>query len=204
MSEVSGYYSKKFKEFGANPKGVDWNGFDGQLIRFTQLLKIVEYSDISSGLSINDLGCGYGAIIPLLENSFNKYNYYGVDISIDMIESALSTYSTIEHASFEYGDKLSMLNDFSIASGVLNVKLDLGNNEWWDYIVGTLDNLNQYSSKGFAFNCLTKYSDSWKMHDYLYYADPCRVFDLCKTRYSKQVALLHDYGLYEFTILVRK
>jgi hypothetical protein len=42
------------------------------------------------------------------------------------------------------------------------------------------------------------------MQDYLYYADPRVLFDHCKTRYSKNVALLHDYGLYEFTILVRK
>ena len=40
--------------------------------------------------------------------------------------------------------------------------------------------------------------------DYLYYADPGRLFDLCKRRYSRNIALLHDYGLYEFTILVRK
>ena len=33
----------------------------------------------------------------------------------------------------------------------------------------------------------------------LYYADPRAFFDLCKRHYSKQVALLHDYGLYEFT-----
>ncbi|REM56201.1 class I SAM-dependent methyltransferase, partial [Mycobacterium tuberculosis] len=48
------------------------------------------------------------------------------------------------------------------------------------------------------------YSDASKMRDDLYYADPCALFDLCKRRYSKSVALLHDYGLYEFTILVRK
>ena len=38
----------------------------------------------------------------------------------------------------------------------------------------------------------------------LYYADPCELFDRCKRRYSRNVALLHDYDLYEFTILVRK
>jgi hypothetical protein len=38
----------------------------------------------------------------------------------------------------------------------------------------------------------------------LYYADPAQVFDYCKRRFSPNVALLHDYGLYEFTILVRK
>ena len=37
----------------------------------------------------------------------------------------------------------------------------------------------------------------------LFYADPCWLFDQCKRRHSRDVALLHDYGLYEFTILVR-
>ncbi len=54
-----------------------------------------------------------------------------------------------------------------------------------------------------GFNCLTSYSDPEKKRDELYYADPCALFDMCKRRYSRQVALLHDYGLYEFTILVR-
>jgi hypothetical protein len=38
----------------------------------------------------------------------------------------------------------------------------------------------------------------------LYYGDPCALFDHCKRRYARNVAVLHDYGLYEFTILVRK
>jgi hypothetical protein len=42
------------------------------------------------------------------------------------------------------------------------------------------------------------------MREDLFYADPCELFDYCKTRFARNVALLHDYGLYEFTILVRK
>ena len=64
--------------------------------------------------------------------------------------------------------------------------------------------LNSSSSLGFAFNCLTTYSDPDKMRPYLYYADPANLFRHCKERYSRNVALLHDYDLYEFTILVRK
>jgi hypothetical protein len=41
------------------------------------------------------------------------------------------------------------------------------------------------------------------MRDYLYYPDPCRVFDYCKTHIAREVALLHDYGLFAFTIIVR-
>jgi hypothetical protein len=76
--------------------------------------------------------------------------------------------------------------------------------EWRDHVEATLDVMDRTSRRGFSFNCLTTYSDAEKMREDLYYADPCDLFDCCKRRYSRHVALLHDYGLYEFTILVRK
>ena len=51
---------------------------------------------------------------------------------------------------------------------------------------------------------LTSYSDADKKRDELHYADPCAIFDLCKRKYSRNVALYHDYSLYDFTIVVRK
>jgi len=93
--------------------------------------------------------------------------------------------------------------DYGLASGIFNVRLGRSDAEWYDYLQVTLDVLDRTSSLGFAFNCLTSYSDEDKKRDCLYYADPCGLFDLCKHRYFRQVALLHDYGLYEFTILVR-
>jgi hypothetical protein len=68
----------------------------------------------------------------------------------------------------------------------------------------TIERLWELSTKGMAFNSLTKYSDTDRMRADLYYADPCYLFDYCKTRLSKQVALLHDYGIYDFTMLVRR
>jgi len=94
--------------------------------------------------------------------------------------------------------------DYTVASGIFNVRLDRPDDQWRAYLHDTLDVLDRSSRRGFAFNCLTSYSDADKMRAHLYYADPCALFDLCKRRYSRQVALLHDYGLYEFTILVRK
>jgi hypothetical protein len=82
--------------------------------------------------------------------------------------------------------------------------LDASNDEWREYALSTLGGIARLSERGFAFNMLTKYSDAERMRADLYYADPCFFFDYCKTRFSRQVALLHDYGLYEFTILVRK
>jgi hypothetical protein len=70
--------------------------------------------------------------------------------------------------------------------------------------VETLDMMNISSGAGFSFNCLTSYSDADRMRGDLFYANPLDLFDLCKRRYSRQVALLHDYELYEFTMIVRK
>jgi hypothetical protein len=51
---------------------------------------------------------------------------------------------------------------------------------------------------------LTSYSDPDKRRPDLYYADPLALFDHCKRTYSRFVSLIHDYPLYEFTLLVRR
>jgi SAM-dependent methyltransferase len=201
LFDVGHYYLAKIKEYGREPRGVDWNGEDSQLLRFQQLLKIVETED---RFSIVDMGCGYGALIDYLRNNFEKYKYIGIDISTEMIASARELHGHDKSAQFHVSSKSPINADYCVASGLFNVKLEFKNEDWWSYMTSTLDQLNAISNRGFSFNCLTKYSDTEKLRDYLYYADPCKLFDWCKTRYSRQVALLHDYGLYEFTILVRK
>jgi putative ABC transport system permease protein len=76
--------------------------------------------------------------------------------------------------------------------------------DWRAYVNETIDRLAELSLRGFAFNCLTSYADADRMRPDLFYADPCELFDRCKRRYARNVALMHDYDLYEFTILVRK
>lgn len=201
LRSVDGYYTAKIKEYGQCPRGVDWNGEESQLLRFHQLLKVVQ---VEGDFSIIDVGCGYGALIDYLRKSFKKFKYTGIDISEEMIAVARGRYGQDESAQFHVSAKPPIHSDYSVASGIFNVRLKHDENEWWSYLTTTLDQLNETSGKGFSFNCLTKYSDAEKMRDYLYYADPCKLFDWCKKRYSKQVAVLHDYGLYEFTILVRK
>ena len=64
--------------------------------------------------------------------------------------------------------------------------------------------MNELADRGFSFNFLTKYSDADHMRPDLYYADPGFIFDVCKRRFSRNVAILHDYDLYDFTVVVRK
>ncbi|MDK2070104.1 class I SAM-dependent methyltransferase [Aliarcobacter butzleri] len=201
LENINHYYTDKIKIYGATPKGVDWNGEESQFIRFEQLSKIIN-KDI---FSINDIGCGYGKYFEYLQNRFLNFNYYGFDLSQEMIKNAKSLYSN-KGGGFMQVDNLKNIEkaDYSVASGIFSVKMEHNESEWLSYILSTLEQMNEKSIRGFSFNMLTKYSDKEYMRDDLYYADPLFIFDYCKRNFSKQVALLHDYGLYEFTILVKK
>jgi len=199
--DVADYYSAKLAEHGETARGVDWNGEESQTLRFEQLTKIIAQAD---GFALNDLGCGYGALLGYLNDGRRNFTYAGCDVSGDMIRAARARYGDQSHARFQVGDEPPMKADYGIASGIFNVRLRHSDAEWRDYLEATLDTLDRTSSAGFAFNCLTAFADAERKKDYLYYADPCELFDLCKRRYSRHVALLHDYGLYEFSILVRK
>ncbi|WP_211451722.1 class I SAM-dependent methyltransferase [Collimonas antrihumi] len=201
LAEVADYYSAKLAEHGETPRGVDWNGEESQELRFDQLAQVIPQL---TGFSLNDLGCGYGALFDYLNSRCRDFAYSGSDVSAGMIRAAQDRHSNRLNARFAVAAEPPDVADYGIASGIFNVRLGRSDAEWYNYLEATLDLLNRTSRLGFAFNCLTSYSDSDKMRNYLYYADPCVLFDLCKRRYSRHVALLHDYGLYEFTILVKK
>lgn len=201
LSEVADYYSSKLAQHGETPQGVDWNGKEGQYLRFHQLNTLI---DKEMPFSINDIGSGYGAFYDFLREQHPTFSYNGIDISEDMINAARVRHKDQSHVQFHVGSEPESVADYGVASGIFNVRLGRTDSEWFAYLEEVLETLDKTSRLGFAFNCLTSYSDADKMRDYLYYADPCALFDLCKRRYSRNVALLHDYDLYEFTILVRK
>lgn len=201
LLQTEHYYTSKILRFGNTPQGVDWNSVESQTLRFQQLCKVI---DAQNEFSLNDLGCGYGAFVDFLNTNSQKFSYVGIDISEEMIKSARIRYNGCFHARFIHSNVPDQMADFGIASGIFNVRLQQTEIQWEKHILDTLDILNSTSRLGFAFNCLTTYSDADKMKTHLYYADPCFLFDFCKKNYSRNVALLHDYGLFEFTILVRK
>lgn len=201
LKEVASYYARKLSEHGATPRGVDWNGEAGQELRFEQLNKLV---DVTGPFSVNDIGCGYGAMFDFLRQRHPAVDYRGFDIAANMIDAARQRYGNQAQASFVVGVEPTDIADFSFASGIFNVRLGRTDEEWQSYIVATLDAIDRTSARGFAFNCLTSYSDADRMRPDLYYAPPTEMFDTCKRRYSRNVSLLHDYELYEFTVIIRK
>jgi SAM-dependent methyltransferase len=193
------YYEGKLREHGATPAGVDWNSLESQTLRFKELLKVC---DQTGPFSINDYGCGYGALVDYMIREGFTFSYSGFDLSKRMI-SVASELHELAFCRFVSDEHELAPADYTVASGIFNVKQQVGDRDWGRYVMETIASIGRLSEKGFAFNALTKYSDTDHMRPDLYYADPLSLFDFCKKNFSKFVALHHDYPLYEFTILVR-
>jgi SAM-dependent methyltransferase len=201
LEAVQRYYSAKIAEHGPTARGVDWNDEASQELRFAQILKLC---DADEEFTINDYGCGYGALARYLEQRQLDFAYTGFDISTAMLDQARELSKASPRCRFVGNEDELERADYTVASGIFNVRLDADPGSWQRHVLETLSRLDALSRRGFAFNMLTSYSDPELMRDDLHYADPREIFDHCKRTFSRWVALLHDYGLYEFTILVRK
>ena len=198
LSSVERYYTGKLLEHGPSPSGVDWNSEQSQRLRFEQLLRVCPPA---GPFSLLDYGCGYGALLDHLGDRAGEIDYRGFDISEEMVRSARELHGdgprfTADVAALEPAE-------YTVASGIFNVALEHSREDWARYIEDTLGTLAVLSVRGFSFNMLTSYSDPERMRPDLHYGDPTHYFDLCKRNFSRNVALLHDYDLYEFTVLVR-
>jgi SAM-dependent methyltransferase len=201
LAPVANYYVDKLACHGATARGVDWNSEASQALRFAQLCRVMQGR---GPLTLNDVGCGYGELCDYLARKGFDVDYLGIDIAPAMIAAARSRARPAPRTRFAEGAVPDRVADYAVASGIFNVRLATPDAEWLAHVLEALDVLNGSSRLGFAFNCLTSYSDPERKRPDLYYADPLALFDHCKRRYSREVALLHDYGLYEFTLIVRK
>ena len=92
--------------------------------------------------------------------------------------------------------------DYAIASGILNVRRGADPESWLGYLDDTIALLAANSR-------LASASTSCPCHRILtsigptFFCNPVAMLALCLGRYGHHVALLQDYGLWEFTLLVR-
>jgi trans-aconitate methyltransferase len=101
---------------------VDWKDENSQLIRFTQLAKILD----KSGFTVADIGCGYGKFVEFLDKNFEDYTYFGYDLSEKMISEAIKLYHDNKKSMFKEMDSLEEVEpaDYIIASEIFNVNFD--------------------------------------------------------------------------------
>ena len=201
LGKVKDYFTDKLEAHGTTPRGVDWNSAESQEIRFFQLIKVI---DSSKKYSLLDFGSGFGAMYDYLLCLGHDLHYIGYDFAVPMVEKGRELHLNNPDCWFTARIEEVPVVDYSAACGTFNMKLDANVDVWTEIVIESLHQMDAHSKKGFSFNLLTKYSDADRMRPDLYYGDPLFFFDHCKKNFSRNVALLHDYKLYDFTLLIRK
>jgi SAM-dependent methyltransferase len=200
LSAVADYYTAKLRAHGPTARGVDWKNTESQVQRHRQFLRLLG-SDRNA--SILDLGCGYGDFLPFLRDQGFSGPYVGYDIATAMVEAARTLHGEGPDRLWRLGAIPRDRAAYAIASGILNVKVGLSAEDWRGYVLDTIGALAQASERGFAFNVLTRSGDPALRRPDLYYADPAEMLAYCIGRFGPAVAVLQDYGLWEFTVIVR-
>jgi SAM-dependent methyltransferase len=202
LAGVEALYTANLAEHGTTSASVGWPDAAAQRLRFDKLAHVIAADPPAGEVTINDWGCGYGAMFPYLDQrpDIRLGGYYGYDISADMLAAARA-FVDDPRATWVHGADVTETADYSFVSGTFNVRMRASEEAWKGHIEDMLRELAQHSRRGFAFNLLTTYVD-WRQDD-LFYADPTHFFRFCRENLSHYVTLLHDYPLYEWTIAVR-
>jgi SAM-dependent methyltransferase len=200
-ASVESYYSEKITAFGPVPRGADWNSIITQEVRFLQLLRICNFS---APFALNDVGCGYGALFSHLTryHSETDIDYLGFDVSPAMINHADSLQRDLSRAGFMVANASPRIADYSVASGIFNVRLDHPLDKWERYVGKTLIDMHAGSRLGFAVNFMTPGAFDESPQG-LYCTTPNPWVRFCENQLGSSAQVIADYGLREFTLLVR-
>lgn len=202
LDGIRDLYAGNLATHGPAAKSVGWKDDGSHRLRFERLSRVIE-RDAPRGVTVNDWGCGYGAMFGYLDAlpGVQLREYIGYDLSPEMIEAAKAQCDPAR-SRFILGPEVVEAADYSFVSGTFNVKLQASDADWDAYVKRQLTQIYAHSHRGLAFNLLTSYVD-WKAEG-LFYADPATFFDFCQRHLSRHVTLVHDYALFEWTILVSR
>lgn len=195
------YYSLKALIHGATPAGVDWPSAETQELRIAQLLKGFS---LAERCSLNDLGCGYGAALGTISRLYpsTDVDYLGIDLSSEMVRLARSLWGGRARATFTVANVSPRVADYSMASGIFNVKLGCARERWEELVRETLKGLCRTSRRGFAVNFLCADGELEIPELYRTRAEPWVKY--CESECGSTVNVVSGYGLPEFTLIAGK
>jgi hypothetical protein len=93
--------------------------------------------------------------------------------------------------------------DYSVASGIFNVKLKHSREAWEGTIRAALAGLASNSRRGFAVNFLLEPMQAFLAEPGLYTTAPDRWAAYCARQFNAEVDVIGGYGMPEFTLIVR-
>lgn len=183
-------YHTSFQKYGVSPKSLKWKTQEAAEKRYIALTENIDFEN----KSILDLGCGFGDIIPFIENKAKNFNYTGVDITKEFIQEAKELYPNHK---FIEGDFMNdELRDFDIilACGPLNsLSIDVSARK------KIIKKFFNKSKKIFAFNMAGGEREEERKG--IFYVNYLDILKYCLTLTNK-ITFKTGYAYKDFTIVM--
>lgn len=179
-------YRERLRKHGPSPQAVQYSDAESQSARFAVLAAIDPNME-----SVLDVGSGLCDFVRFLRARGSTARYLGVDIVPEFV--ALSQEALIEDPAAEAAlldvetFELPSGFEYAVLSGVFNNVMD----DNWAFMAVTLRRMWAAATRGIAFNAMSTYVD-YRDSD-LWYVDPARVLDFCKSELGGHPVLRHDY-----------
>jgi SAM-dependent methyltransferase len=203
LSAVVNSYDCSINKYGPTHRAVAWQNAERQQRRFQIFFGLLSYDNDRDNISINDLGCGYGAMFNTFQAlpQFRDGTYFGYDISKSMIDAARKNIQD-PRAIFINSHYATEKADYSFVSGTYNMKMAASDGEWQEYVKENLVQLWSKTRISLGFNMLNTQSPL-RLRT-LFYADPIYFVRFCKKYLSDKVRMIDLLHPNEFVILIRK
>lgn len=203
LGRIAATYDETLEICGPSPQAVLWRSHRSQHVRFRILLKVLGRDRWRRGLTINDLGCGYGALFRHVAGKrfLRGGRYIGYDLCPAMIAAARNGIAD-PRVSLHVATEPLEDADYSFASGTFGLKLDTPREAWAAIIRDTLRQMAARSRRGLAFNLLDVRTADQKSD--LYYTEPEEWVPFARAELGARVQVVRRRLDRDFSLLVRR
>ena len=188
------YYNNLIQKHSDNALACDYGRRISRDIKYKVMGQIADLNNST----ILDIGCGFGDFSLFLNNQFQNIKYTGFDINKNIIVNSKEKNPTIDlQVEDILRDKIEERYDYVTANGIFYLMVE----DQYTLMEKIITKMFLLSKKYVSFNSLSSLCKDPSPKEF--YADPMKVFDLCR-KFTKKLVLRCDYHERDFTIYMYK
>jgi SAM-dependent methyltransferase len=192
---------------GDSHRGVGWPSYEDAQVRYRVMLAgLLAAAQPGQPVRVLDFGCGPAHFYEFLQRQKLPVTieYHGLDISENSLALARHKFPERPFYCLDVLQNPAELPDFDylILNGIFTQKCSLSFEEMWAYCQKLLRTLWPKTTRGLAFNAMTKQVD-WERDD-LFHLPLDVLASFLKRDLTRHFTFRHDYGLYEYTAYLFK
>ena len=202
LIKIKKIFENDLNLYGNSLKGVGWKNPKDAKKRYEVMYKL--FSNDKSQKKILDFGCGLSHFYSFLkEKKVKKFEYIGMDISEKMISLSKKKFPKNNYICEDIiaNSRSIPRVDYIIINGLFTQKGHYSKKKMLLFIKQIISYLYKKTNKAIAFNFMSPYVD-WK-NDKNFYLDLNSLLNELK-KVSKNFKIIHNYGLYEYTLYMYK